>query len=417
MENLRQKFLDEAVSSLENICSKLSAESFDENFSREIFRAFHTLKGTSQTFNFNAAGKLAHELENLLQAAKDRKIQPDKNFTALLLEGAEILRATFRRARDGAENRFPNEFVEKLRASIPNYSASFSEDFFDDIPPEILERLSAEEKKSLSSAIAGGKSFYSIEVAFDLNDFDEKFRLLRDALQDGSEIIATFPHAAHAEKNKIGFRLFFASRKSADEIAKLVKSFETNLTSYNFGANFKEDLQGVLAQAVLTGEKIARRLNKKVEFETFATETEISGKLLKLISDSLLHLIRNAVDHAIETKGKIKIEILPENKHLILRVADDGRGLDAQKIKAAAIEKKLIASHEILTRAETFDLIFAHGFSTAETVSEISGRGIGLDAVKDSVERAGGKIRVTSESGKGTIFEISLPKDEAASEK
>lgn len=411
MENLQQEFLDEAVSSLENLHSKLSAEPLNENFLREIFRTFHTLKGTSQTFNFNISGNLAHELENLLQAVQDRQIEPDKNFISLLREGAEILCETFRRALDGKENSFPNEFVQKLRASIPNYSELFSEDFFDGIPPEILKQLSGEEKKSLSSAIANRKSFYSIEVAFDLSDFDEKFRSLRETLHSQSEIIAIFPHTALSEENKIGFRIFFVSRKNKNEIAELVKPFDTNLVFFDSGAHFKGDLQGVLAQAVLTGEKTARRLDKKIEFEISADETKISDKLLKLISDVLLHLIRNAVAHAIEKSGKIKIELLSKNKDLILRVSDDGRGLDAEKIRAKAAKKNLIAADETLTRAETFDLIFAHGFSTAENVSDISGRGVGLDVVKDSVEKANGKIRVKSELGKGTVFEIRLPKE------
>ncbi|MGI8468244.1 MAG: ATP-binding protein [Pyrinomonadaceae bacterium] len=411
MENLQQEFLNEAISNLENLHSKLSTEPLGGNFRREIFRTLHTLKGTSQTFGFNVSGKLAHELENLLQAAGDKKIQPDKNFVSLLQEGLEILRETFRRAASGKNNEFPAEFAQKIRALVPNYSESVSEDFPNNIPPEILKQLSAEEKKFLSAATADGKSFYSIDVAFDLSNFDEKFRSLRDALQNQSEIIATFPHPTLAGENKIGFCIFFASRKKEKDIASLVQSFDSKLTFFDSGANFKADLQGVLAQAASSGEKIARRLNKKIEFEISAIEAEISGKLLKLISDALLHLIRNAVDHAIEKNGKIKIEFLAENKNLILRVSDNGRGLDAKKIKAKAVEKNLVAADEILTRAKTFDLIFAHGFSTAEKISEISGRGIGLDAVKDSVEKAGGKIRVESETGKRTVFEIRLPKE------
>jgi chemotaxis protein histidine kinase CheA len=182
------------------------------------------------------------------------------------------------------------------------------------------------------------------------------------------------------------------------------------LTVFNSTANFTDDLDGVLNQAVAAGEKTARRLKKNIEFETsLKNAAEISNKRRRLISECLLHLIRNAADHAIEQTGKIKIEIILENEHLILRVADDGRGLDAEKIKLHATEKNLIRKNENLSREEIFKLIFAPGFSTAERVSEISGRGVGLDVVQNSVEKAGGEIRVASEKNQGTVFEISLP--------
>lgn len=410
MNNLQQEFLNEAVSSLENLHSKLLTKPPDEEFLREIFRAFHTLKGTAQTFNFNASGKLAHELESLLEAVQNRQIQPDKKFVSLLSEGMKILREGFRRALEGKEIYFPSDFAEKLRAFIPD-SFKLNADFsLNDIPPDVLESLSVEERKTLSAAMANGKKFYSIEVGFDLSDFAEKFRALRDALQNQCEIIATFPHAALSGENKIGFLVFFVSRKNRNELTEIAKLFDANLTDFDSTVNFTSDLQGVLAQAVSVGEKNARRLGKKVEFETEAAEFKISGKLLKLLSGVLPHLVRNAADHAIETSGKIKIEFLSEKDDLILLVSDDGRGLDAEKIRAKAIDKKLIAANENLSRAETFDLIFAHGFSTAESVSEISGRGVGLDAVKDMIEKAGGGIRVESEAGKGTLFEIHLPK-------
>lgn len=417
MKNLRQEFLDESISGLENLHQKLSVEILSESLLRETFRFFHTLKGTSQTFNFNMPGRIAHELENLLQAAKDGQLPPDKNFIRLLREGTEILSETFRRDRDERENNFPNEFVQKLRNLIPDYSVAASEDFFDTIPLEVLRQLTIEEKNSLAAAMLDAGKFYAVEVEFELSDFADKFRRLRDNLSAQSRIIATFPHSALSRKDKIGFRVFFVSRQNRQEIIELTKPFAENLTLADFKPDFAGDSTGVLAQAVAAGEKVARRFNKKIEFETTAEKIEISGKRLKLISAIFLHLIRNAVDHAIEKNGKIKIELLSKNDNLLLRVTDDGRGLDAKKIKHQAVRKKMIAADADLTRQEIFNLIFNHGFSTAETVSEISGRGIGLDVVKDLTEKAGGEIRVESETGKGTIFEISLPKNETKAKK
>ena len=130
-----------------------------------------------------------------------------------------------------------------------------------------------------------------------------------------------------------------------------------------------------------------------------------------MIFDVLVHLIRNAVDHAVESAGKIKINLGTEENNLRLSVSDDGRGIDSEKIKAKAVEKYLVSAAENLTEQETLDLIFLPEFPTASKLTEISGRGIGLDAVKTAVEARGGKINVKSQSGKGTTFEIYLPKE------
>jgi two-component system chemotaxis sensor kinase CheA len=410
MDELRQEFLTEAILSLKNLQAKLRTEEISGNLEREIFRAFHTLKGTSQTFNFNVSGKLAHEIENLLQAKRDNQISANDAFTSLLKEGINLLLETFQRAQDKKEVAFPDDFAEKLRALIPNSSvAPASESLSGIVPPNLLAQLSAHEKDSLTSAIAKGNLFYLIEAGFEFANFAEKFKDLRQILSESGEVIATFPSPKFALENKIGFQIFFVSSKDKNDIVKAVQPFGANLLFQNSENNFVNDLKGILAQAVLTGEKTAQILDKKIEFEIVADDIELSGKRLKLVSEILLHLVRNAVDHGIETRGKIKIELSNQKDALLLRVADDGRGIDVEKIRAKAIAKNLISADEDLTKETLLKLVFAHGFSTSETVSDISGRGVGLDVVGDAVEKANGEIRLESETGKGTVFEIRLP--------
>ncbi len=123
----------------------------------------------------------------------------------------------------------------------------------------------------------------------------------------------------------------------------------------------------------------------------------------------LLHLVRNAVDHAVETRGKIEITLETEPDGWRLKVSDDGRGIDAESIKAKAKEKNLLDGSGNLTDIELIELIFLPEFSTKTSLTEISGRGFGLDAVKSSVEKTGGTIKVESKRGKGATFEIFLP--------
>ena len=156
------------------------------------------------------------------------------------------------------------------------------------------------------------------------------------------------------------------------------------------------------------------------DFQTLADEISLTPNQLKTVYEILLHLTRNAIDHAIESpeerlsakkdaRGKIEIAVTADETKIILRVKDNGRGINSDKIIAKAIEQGLITSTKILTENEALELLFAHGFSTSETVSEISGRGVGLDIVKEVVDQANGEIKIQTKPGHGTIFEVYLP--------
>ncbi len=167
---------------------------------------------------------------------------------------------------------------------------------------------------------------------------------------------------------------------------------------------------------------LAKRFGKKVEFIIEGEETEIDRSILDKLGDPLVHLLRNAIDHGIETPEERIAKGKPEEGHLWLRayaegnyvfieVEDDGRGIDPEKVKQKAIEKGLISPEEAetLTKREIYELLFRPGFSTAEKVTDVSGRGVGLDVVKAVIEQLGGSIEIQSELGKGTKFILRLP--------
>lgn len=167
---------------------------------------------------------------------------------------------------------------------------------------------------------------------------------------------------------------------------------------------------------------LAKRFGKKVKFIIEGEETEIDRSILDKLGDPLVHLLRNAIDHGIEppeervAKGKpeeghLWIRAYAEGNYVFIEVEDDGRGIDPEKVKAKAIEKGVITPEEAetLTRREIYELLFKPGFSTAEKVTDVSGRGVGLDVVKAVVEQLGGNIEIQSELGKGTKFILRLP--------
>ncbi len=165
---------------------------------------------------------------------------------------------------------------------------------------------------------------------------------------------------------------------------------------------------------------ISSKLGKKIELKLVGEHTEVDKTVVELLSDPLVHLVRNSLDHGIEMPdvrlaagkpetGTVKLEAYHRGGNIVIEVSDDGKGLDKDKLRAKAIEKGLIDADAILTDKQTFELIFMPGFSTAEKLTDISGRGVGMDVVRRNIQALGGNIEIISELGKGSTIAIHLP--------
>jgi two-component system chemotaxis sensor kinase CheA len=225
----------------------------------------------------------------------------------------------------------------------------------DQLPAE-FSHLTDEERHRALSAMQEGSNLYTMKVVFAVSDFDERFRQLKVRLERIAELISS---SAAMEDDKIIFRVVYASKTE------------------------KIRVQTVFEQALLAGKSTAAALGKEVQFVVKGDELVLDTSLASVLADALLHLVRNAVDHGIATQGRVLIEV-SENE---VSVTDDGRGIAPENLR----------------------LIFQPGFSTASEITELSGRGVGLDAVKAAVENFGGRVSVTSEPGKGSSFKITMP--------
>jgi len=167
---------------------------------------------------------------------------------------------------------------------------------------------------------------------------------------------------------------------------------------------------------------LAAQLGKEVELEVSGEDTELDRSLLDVIADPLLHLVRNALDHGIEPPeerlrlgkprvGRLLLSASQEGHHVLIRLEDDGRGIDPDRVRATAVRKGLLAPERAaaLGDREVLDLLFAPGFSTARNVTDVSGRGVGLDVVRKNVEGAGGRVEIETTPGRGTAFVLILP--------
>ncbi|MDQ0270208.1 chemotaxis protein CheA [Cytobacillus purgationiresistens] len=168
--------------------------------------------------------------------------------------------------------------------------------------------------------------------------------------------------------------------------------------------------------------QLARDLNKKVDLEIIGAETELDRTVIDEIGDPLVHLLRNALDHGIETPEERRLNGKPEagtvvlkafhsGNHVFIEIEDDGSGINKDNVLRKAMKKGIINEHEMinLSEQEIYQLIFSSGFSTADRISDVSGRGVGLDVVKSTIESLGGSVSIDSQEGKGSIFSIQLP--------
>jgi len=244
--------------------------------------------------------------------------------------------------------------------------------------------------------LAEGAKLFLVQTDLDASDFDRQFQSLKETLSKTGEVISTEPSVDKDRPAKVNFRILYASNQTPDIPSVTVEEVSASTTSNAFEISVLErafqkfaaelrtvPIDDVLAQALRAGEAAAHATGKHVDFEVKGNAALLNER----IADPLLHLVRNAIDHGIETRGKVIIEIAQRDDQISITVTDDGCGIDP-----SLMEK-----------------IFQPGFSTAREVSELSGRGVGLDVVKTTVEELGGTINVRSAPGQGASFELTLP--------
>ncbi len=213
-------------------------------------------------------------------------------------------------------------------------------------------------------------------------------------------------------------------RYLSTELHRIARGFERNLTELQDGildvrmvplGQVFDKLARVVRQA-------ARDARKDIRLEVKGSETEVDKLIVEELSDPLMHLIRNAIDHGIEnserrkelgktTQGLISLTAYQKGNHVVIEVADDGAGMDPVKLKKRAIERRIVSEEEAreMSRDDIMALIFVPGFSTRDQITDLSGRGVGMDVVKTNISKLGGVIDVRSEMGKGTVVQITLP--------
>ncbi|HZT58546.1 MAG TPA: ATP-binding protein [Pyrinomonadaceae bacterium] len=440
-DRLLNEFLADAAGLIEELrgdVAELRARRGEGRARRElvgrIFRRVHTIKGSAAAAGLEAACESAHEFESLLEDVRAGRVRVGEEVLEACAQAVEAIAAALGVTARGEGAQAQTELFARLRrlASSDDNETADEDDSEGLLPAEVAGALGAHERRRLREAVGEGARAYVVEADFDIATFDEQYRRLCDALAGACEVVATQPFVVEGEPGRVGFRIVCACAEPRDSMLARAASLGARLCGTSVARRGPSDsearpggpravpLSATLSRAAGAGESVAQALGKSVGFETAGGEVALDEALAAPVAAALLHLVRNAVDHGIEEagerraagkdeRGRVRIEALDEDGRVVLRVADDGRGVDAERVARAAAARGLVAEGERVTDDEALRLIFRPGFSTASRATRVSGRGVGLEVVARAVEEAGGEVRVRTARGRGTVFEMLLP--------
>ena len=471
---LLQDFLTEAGDLLEDVDSKLvelEQSPEDADLLATVFRGFHTIKGGAGFLEATHLVELCHKTENLFDLLRSKKLVLDAEMMDSIMAATGEVHRMFGEMRNGHQpGAAPQELLEALDAAIEgrtvapaaapvvpvvseapaqsqaktlNELAQISEDDLDwaglyeavvGVPPRELEQaalstgMATEAIARQAAAAVRPKAPAPKAKAAQPAAAVQKENTIRVDTARFDQIL-NLSGEIGLTKNRLNC-LFqaFASGASNEE---LIKSLDTVVGQLDM---LVSDLQSAVMKARMQpvgrvfqkysrlARDVSRQLGKDVELVIEGAETEVDKSILEELNDPLIHLVRNAVDHGIETiadrtacgknpKGIVNLSARQTGDHIVIEIQDDGRGMRPEIIREKAVEKGLISAEEAgqLSVQESLQLIFLPGFSTKDQISDISGRGVGMDVVKTNIQRLNGRIEIQSEPGHGSTITILLP--------
>jgi two-component system chemotaxis sensor kinase CheA len=387
-EKLIKDFLIDASEQLENIDSGLI---FLEHSPEEllildaVFRGFHTLKSGSSIMGFVEIEKVAHLLESILSDIRESKKEFPADKSAICIDGAALIRKMIIEVQN---NNYKNLY--KYNNEIKKLSMKINGAVNDAVvaAPTVNENTENNSPTG-STALRDG---FKVDA--------DKLDKLIDSI---GELVISQTLVSQSPDMKI-FTSSQAITKDLDRLGKITRNLQEigmSLRMVPIRQTFKKMNRLV--------RDLSKKLDKEITLVTIGDETELDKTVADKIGDPLVHMVRNSLDHGIEKKGTITLRAYHKGGSICLEIKDDGRGLNPEKLLSKAREKGLIGKDEKLTLSETYALIFRAGFSMAAQVTDVSGRGVGMDVVRRNIEEIHGQIEIDSEVGKGTTFTIKIP--------
>ncbi|MDP1580880.1 MAG: chemotaxis protein CheA, partial [Candidatus Didemnitutus sp.] len=416
-----------------------------------IFRSFHTIKGNAGFLGLVPMHVLAHEVESLLDLARNNQLRLTPPIITEILHSRDALQALTQQIAKALERgQIPQTVVPvshliqavkaftkgapaPVSAPAPMPPPILAADFFAPPPPVATAKTPATPAPlaavvplippvaSVSSApvseAAALANRIEAQAAQRSNTSGHTVRVSTDKLDSLMDVVG--------ELAIVQSQLIESARALGDDQSLL----QRNVTQLS---RIAKELQHTSMSLRMIPVKptfqkmerlvrdLARNFSKKVNFQVTGEDTELDRTVVEEIADPLVHMVRNALDHGLESssdrvaagkpeQGTVHLRAYHQGSNIVIELKDDGRGIDPEKILKKAVEKGIVSEHVKLTTEEIFALLFAPGFSTAENITAFSGRGVGMDVVKRNIDKLRGKIEIESVVGTGSTFRIKLP--------
>lgn len=396
----------------------------DDPLIQRLFRALHTIKGSSSLFGFRAMEGLAHVAETLLSRVRDGELTLTEERVSALLASVDVFRTGLERIEahgndegtpaddaraaiaavvgDGAQSEAPS--IAPAPTGLPDDTVFLFDDEEAEAETEVEAAAAEAASPSPAPAPEGGPRTRTraSTIRVRIETLDKMMELLGELVLSKNRIL----------RKQVG--RVDNSYQQLDHVVSELQDviMEARLQPF-------EQILNQLQRAVLDA---AQQTGKKVELLVEGRETEVDKTVLESIADPLMHIVRNAVDHGIEAPddrkkagkseaGTIRLRATHESGNVRIEVRDDGRGLVLEQILQRAIERGLVRREQAgqMSPTEIQELLFTPGFSCAESVTRLSGRGVGMDVVKTQVEAIGGVVKIESDAGMGTVVRLEIP--------
>lgn len=406
-----------------------------------IFRPFHSIKGVAGFLNLEKIRDLAHNLENLLDKARNHELLVSPPLIDVILDGADALKALILMLKDEIEGQTPAPLqidlaallrrirtVEKGEEELPvkkklgEILVSDGVVMQDDVDQALMAPQEQPSKKIGEILIDEGKattrqvsqalrkqteqSSDSSTLRVDTQKLDDLIDMVGELVITQSMIHQDLSRQVNADKSLLrDITQFFRITSSLQRTSMSLRMIPIRQTFQRMARLIRD---------------LAKKSGKIVNIEMVGEETEIDRNMVDEIYNPLVHMVRNAVDHGLEApedrvkagkteKGAVSLRAYHRGGNIVIEISDDGRGLNKEKILNKALEKGLISDTEGIADQDIYRMILMPGLSTAEKITDVSGRGVGMDVVKQSVEKLRGKMDIESRPGNGTTFITRFP--------
>lgn len=391
-------------------CEKEEIKKEDMN---SLFRFFHNLKGNASIFGYEEIKALSHLSEAFLESLKENGNDIDKNIVSHLLLSVDSIREVIEEEKQIEKGNSINSNAKKdlsdkalkLGEILISLDIVNEEDVNEALSKhKLLGEILVEEGKVSKEIIDDVLTIQNVRSK-PLKSFlrvdTEKIDSLVDMV---GELVISQNMLAHRRTSSGTGDLEFS--KNLSDLGKITREIQSTVMGLRM-----IPVKGTFQKMVRLARDVSKKMDKEVLVKTYGEDTELDKNVIDEMSDPLMHIVRNAIDHGIDKKGTVELKSYHEGGSIVIEISDNGQGLDIEEIKKNILKKELATLDEVANfkESEIINFIFKAGFSTAKNVTDVSGRGVGMDVVRRNIEKLNGKIEVDTEKNKGTTFIVKLP--------